>query len=110
MPNELLTLGHVLAKDLEYPLRRSVEIPADFAGHRILLRFDGVYSHARVWVNGHFVRGHFGGFTSWDCDITDFVQPGALAHLMLGIADRSDDISQASYYAKHVIAGVLRDV
>lgn len=110
MPNELLTLGHVLAKDLEYPLRRSVEIPADFAGHRILLRFDGVYSHARVWVNGHLVREHFGGFTSWDCDITEFVQPGSVAHLVLGITDRSDDISQASYYAKHVIAGILRDV
>jgi Glycosyl hydrolases family 2, TIM barrel domain/Glycosyl hydrolases family 2, sugar binding domain/Glycosyl hydrolases family 2 len=110
MPNELFTLGHVLAKDLEYPLRRSVEIPADFTGHRILLRFDGVYSHARVWINGHLVREHSGGFTSWDCDVTDFVQPGSTAHLVLGITDRSDDISQASYYAKHVIAGILRDV
>lgn len=110
MPNELFALGHVLAKDYEYPLRRRVSVPADFAGQRVLLRFDGVYSHARVWANGRFVREHFGGFTAWDCDITDFVEPGKEADIVVGITDRTDDISQASYYAKHVIAGILRDV
>lgn len=110
MPNELFVLGHVLAKDYEYPLRRRISIPADFAGQHVFLRFDGVYSQARIWANGHFVREHFGGFTSWDCDITQFVVPGKEADIVIGITDRSDDISQASYYAKHVIAGILRDV
>lgn len=110
MPNELVALGHVIAKDYEYPLRRKVTVPPDFAGQRVLLRFDGVYSHARVWANGHFVREHFGGFTAWDCDITEFVEPGKDAEIVVGITDRTDDISQASYYAKHAIAGILRDV
>lgn len=110
MPNEFTVLGFTIAKDVEYPVRKSISIPADFAEHTIVLRFDGVYGYARVWVNGKFVRDHFGGFTAWDCDITSFVQAGPTAEIVVGVTDRSDDISQASYYAKHEIGGILRDV
>ena len=76
----------------------------------MFLRFDGVYSYARVWVNGKFVREHHGGFTSWDCDITEFVTPGQTAWLTVGVTDRADEISYASNYAKHYIGGILRGV
>ena len=109
MPNEFAALGFSIAPDTEYPCRRKIHIPADYRGRRIFLRFDGVYGYARVWMNGIYLREHFGGFTSWDCEITDHVKPGQDADLVLGITDRSDDISQASYYAKHSIAGILRD-
>lgn len=39
-----------------------VAVPADFAGRKIMLRFDGVYSFARLWVNGTAVRTHDGGW------------------------------------------------
>jgi hypothetical protein len=110
MPNEFAALGFKVMPDLEYPCRRTISIPPAFKGQRVFLRFDGVYGYARVWVNGAYIRDHFGGFTSWDCDITDHVKPGEQAQLVLGITDRSDDISQASYYAKHPIAGILRGV
>ena len=60
-----------------FAYKKAVRIPTDFRGKRILVRFDGVYSYARVWANGKFVREHEGGFTSWDCDITDYVSPGS---------------------------------
>ncbi len=110
MPNEFAALGFPVAPDTEYPCRRKIHIPADFRDHRIFLRFDGVYGYARVWIDGVYLRDHFGGFTSWDCEITGHVKPGEEAELVLGITDRSDDISQASYYAKHPVAGILRDV
>ena len=110
MPNEFAALGHAIAPNLEYPCRRKIRIPADFRNQRIFLRFDGVYGYARVWINGVYLRDHNGGFTSWDCDVTPHVNPGEDAELVLGITDRSDDISQASYYAKHSIAGILRGV
>ena len=110
MPNEFAALGHTIAPNLEYPCRRKIRIPADYRNQRIFLRFDGVYGYSRVWINGTYLRDHFGGFTSWDCEITPHVKPGEEADLVLGITDRSDDISQASYYAKHSIAGILREV
>ncbi len=94
MPNEFATLGFSIAPDVEYPCRRKIHIPADFRNQRIFLRFDGVYGYARVWVNGVYLRDHNGGFTSWDCEITDHVKPGEEADLVLGITDRSDDISR----------------
>ena len=110
VPCELAMEGFDISPDVEYPCRRTVKIPGEFAGHRIFIRFDGVYSLARVWVNGVLAGDHSGGFTSWDAEITDHVQPGAAAELVVGITDRSKDISQGSYYAKHSIAGILRDV
>ena len=110
VPGELVAQGHAIARDCEYPYKRPIHIPSDAKGRRVFLRFDGVYSYARVWVNGNFVRDHHGGFTSWDCDITRFVTPGQTAWLTVGVTDRSDEISYASNYAKHYIGGILRGV
>ncbi|MGD1103030.1 MAG: glycoside hydrolase family 2 TIM barrel-domain containing protein [Terriglobia bacterium] len=110
VPGELTAQGHPIARDSEYPYKRSIHIPAGAKGKKVFLRFDGVYSYARVWVNGKFVREHHGGFTSWDCDITEFVTPGQTAWLTVGVTDRADEISYASNYAKHYIGGILRGV
>ena len=110
VPGELVMQGFRISRDVEYPYKRSVLIPADFKGKRIILRFDGVYSYARVWVNGVLVREHHGGFTSWDCDITNHVTPGQAAWITVGVTDRSDEISYGSNYAKHYMGGILRDV
>jgi beta-galactosidase len=110
VPGECLMQGFKIKHNVGYPFKRSIEIPEDFAGHRILLCFDGVYSYARVWVNGRFVRDHHGGFTTWDCDITDLVVPGQGAWLTVEVTDRDDEISYGSGYAHHLIGGILRDV
>jgi len=110
VPGELVMQGFGISRDVEYPYKRPVLIPPDFKGKRIILRFDGVYSYARVWVNGVLVRKHHGGFTSWDCDITNHVTPGEAAWITVGVTDRSDEISYGSNYAKHYIGGILRDV
>lgn len=110
VPGELAMQGFTISPDVEYPCRTTLRIPAEFSGHRIFLRFDGVYSYARIWVNGTLLRTHSGGFTSWDAEVTDHVQAGASVDLVVGITDRSEDISKGSYYAKHSIAGMIRDV
>ncbi|HET7213186.1 MAG TPA: hypothetical protein VFL79_06350, partial [Terriglobia bacterium] len=110
VPGECAMQGFQIARDTEYPFKRAVDIPADFRGRKIFLRFDGVYSYARVWVNGRHVRDHRGGFTSWDCDITPLVTPGQRAWITVGVTDEWDNISWQSNYAKHYIGGILRDV
>ncbi len=110
VPGECQMQGFAIKHDQPYVYKRELSIPEDFAGNDIFLAFYGVYSYARVWVNGEFVREHYGGFTKWNCDITDHVKPGKESILTVEIVDRIDDISYASGYAKHQVGGILRDV
>jgi beta-galactosidase len=110
VPGECQMQGFAIKHDQPYAYKREVIIPDDYEGKQILLHFYGVYSYARVWVNGHFIREHFGGFTKWSCDITNHVTAGETAILTVEIVDRTDDISYGSGYAKHQIGGILRDV
>lgn len=110
VPGEVAMQGYGIAHDTPFYYKKTVDIPADYAGHRIILRFDGVYSHAWLYVNGTEVREHHGGFTRWETDITPYVRTGKKNQVMLKVEDRLDDISYASGYAHHPIGGILRDV
>lgn len=110
VPGELAMQGYAIEHDKPYLYRKSFTLPADYKGKRVILRFDGVYSHARLSVNGEEVREHHGGFTRWETDVTPFVRPGKKNEIELEVTDRIDDISYASGYAHHPIGGILRDV
>lgn len=110
VPGELAMQGYAIQHDTPYLYRKSFTLPADYKGKRTILRFDGVYSHARLSVNGTFIREHHGGFTRWETDITDHVRPGKKNEIQLEVTDRIDDISYASGYGHHPIGGILRDV
>ncbi len=110
VPGECQMQGFAIQHDIPYVYKKQFEVPPDYIGNQIFLYFYGVYSHARIWVNGKFVREHFGGFTKWSSNITEFVTPGETTILTVEITDRSDDISYGSGYAKHQIGGILRDV
>ncbi len=56
--------------------RRNFEVPAAWAGKRVLLHFQAVDYEATVWVQGQEVARHRGGFTPFSCDITGLVEPG----------------------------------
>lgn len=110
VPGECQMQGFAIKHDQPYVYKHQFLVPKDFNSKLILLNFYGVYSYAKVWVNGQFVREHFGGFTKWSCDISTLVKPGEKAILTVEIVDRTDEISFASGYAKHQIGGILRDV
>jgi beta-galactosidase/beta-glucuronidase len=50
------------------------------------------------------VRDHYGGFTSWVCDITGLVTLGEEAWLTVGVTDKPREISVFN------LGGILRDV
>lgn len=110
VPGEVVMQGYAIEHDKPFLYRKEVSIPADYAGNRIILRFDGVYSEAVLSVNGKTVRKHKGGFTRWETDVTDFVTPGRKNEITLEVTDRADDISFGSGYAHHPIGGILRSV
>ncbi|MEA3477621.1 MAG: hypothetical protein U9R60_05545 [Bacteroidota bacterium] len=110
VPGECQMQGFAIKHDQPYVYKTRFDVPADYKGKQILLNFYGVYSYARVWINGDFVREHYGGFTKWSCNVTEYVSAGETATLTVEIVDRTDDISYGSGYAKHQIGGILRDV
>ncbi|RED26862.1 beta galactosidase small subunit [Flavobacterium cutihirudinis] len=110
VPGEPAMQGFTVENDKEFFYRTTITVPASAKNKTTMIRFNGVYSYARVFVNGHFVREHFGGFTAWDADISSFVEPGKPAVVHVGVTDRADDISYASGYAFHPIGGILREV
>ncbi len=110
VPGECQMQGFAIQHDTPYIYKKQFDIPADYRGKQIHLNFYGVYSYARVWVNGTFIREHYGGFTKWSCAISELVNAGETAVLTVEIVDRADDISYGSGYAKHQVGGILRDV
>ena len=59
--------------------RRSITIPDDWKGRRVLLHFGAVDYRAMVWVNGRLAGRHEGGNTPFQFDITSLVRHGANA-------------------------------
>ena len=56
--------------------RRTVTIPPDWTGQRVLLHFQAVDYDTTVWVNGVEVGRHRGGFTPFSCDLRGVAAPG----------------------------------
>jgi beta-galactosidase len=57
--------------------RRLFDVPASWAGQRVLLRFAGVDSCGRVWVNGAEVGVTQGSRLTHEFDVTAHLRPGA---------------------------------
>lgn len=111
VPGGVMMQGFSVKYDQPLVYATTVDVPADFAGQRITLRFDGVHSVAKLWVDGRFVREHGSGFTRWEADITDLVTPGQQARLVVEVQDREiSPYVEHSWYAKHPMGGILRKV
>lgn len=123
VPSSLAFQGFDIENNTEYYYKREIKIPKEFKNNQIFIRFEGVYSNARIWVNGKFVTSHIGGFTPFDVDITEFSDYEKIT-LVVGVTDIEGDkkgvwtaggkydsnSAWASYYAHHNIGGILRDI
>ena len=71
--------------------RRDVEIPAKWAGNRVLLHFQAADYDTTVWVNGTEVGRHRGGFTPFTCDLSGVAGPGETANVVVRCRDTKDE-------------------
>lgn len=110
VPGEPSMQGFSVSSDVEAGYRLTLPRIVVPPQCRAVLRFDGVYNQARIWVNGHLARTHLGGFTRFECDVTAMLNADAENVLAVGVTDRSDSVSTASNYAFHCIGGILRPV
>lgn len=90
--------------------RRLIDIPADFAGKRVLLRFDAVYSEATVYVNGIKCGKHVGGATAFIVDATEAAKPGESNVIALIVKEYTDAsiLDYMSWYGHMPMAGIWR--
>ncbi|MHB0998666.1 MAG: glycoside hydrolase family 2 TIM barrel-domain containing protein [Armatimonadota bacterium] len=92
--------------------RKTLGIPAGWAGKRIKFRSDGIYSQCQVWVNNRQIGGHDGGVTPFELDITDAAKPGEQNTIIILVKDKSDagQFDAMSYYAHINMGGIWRPV
>jgi beta-galactosidase len=88
-----------------------LDIPADWKGQRIKIRFDGVSSHALVKVNNIKVGEHEGSFVPFEADITNALKPSDnILQVEVQALTISDRLACTSQYAVHTVGGLLRKV
>lgn len=68
--------------------QRELLLPAFYAGQRIVLRFDAVTHHARVYLDGRLIKTHKGGFLPFEADISNLVTPGKACCLTVAVDNR----------------------
>ena len=71
---------------------REIDIPIEWEGKRLFLRFGAVQNTADVFINGSYVGSHKGGFTAFTLEITKQVRYGAVNYIRVLVSNayRSD--------------------
>lgn len=100
-------------------MRKTVRIPHDWDGERIVLHFEAVAGYSKVYVDGESVCENFDLFLPFSADITNFVTPGEEAEISVWVAraslfDRPGKYGKRTYvggsfWGNH-IAGIWQDV
>jgi beta-galactosidase/beta-glucuronidase len=75
-----------LSADQRLWYRRTVTLPRDWSGQRVLLHFGAVDYECSLWVNGGLVGSHTGGSDAFSFDVTDYLTDGQ-NQLLLGVTD-----------------------
>lgn len=86
--------------------RKKFTLPASCQGKSIVLNFDGVYSHATVYVNGTKVGENYYGYTSFAFDITDYVTCDDATENVVAV-EAVNNVPSSRWYSG---SGIYRDV
>ncbi|MBC7888473.1 MAG: glycoside hydrolase family 2 protein [Ferruginibacter sp.] len=84
--------------------RKTFLVPATDLGRRISIAFDGVYRNSIVWVNGHYLGLHPGGYLGFEYDISAYLNYGGENT----IAVRADATMEEGWFYEG--AGIYRHV
>ncbi len=88
---------------------KKMEIPARFAGKKILMKIDGAANSSVVSLDGKEVGRHVGGYSPQVVDITDLVVPGKTADIEIEVDNSSMGIPPLSGDFTFM-GGLYRDV
>lgn len=84
--------------------RKVFDIPADYQGQSISLRFDGIFHSSQLWVNGFYLGREDDGYVSSEYDITQYLNYGGSNV----VAVRADASQESGWFYEG--AGIYRHV
>ena len=84
--------------------RKHFVLGEETKGKRVRLTFQGVYKHAKVWVNSNYLGFHAYGYTSFTYDVSEFVRPG---ENVIAVRVEHNDVADSRWYTG---SGVTRHV
>lgn len=79
----------------EMKYRRFFQIPENWRGKHIILHFEAVDYHAKVWIDGRFAGEHKGGYDAFRFDITEFLNSSDSHEINMVVWDPSNTGTQA---------------
>ena len=56
--------------------RKTIDVPAEWAGRRVAVEFEAAFQDAEIYLNGALVGRHRGGYVGFTFDLTDSLRPG----------------------------------
>lgn len=89
------------AKALWY--RRTVSVPKDWRGGRVLLHFGAVDWESTVWINGREMGTHRGGYDPFGYDIGGALKRGARQEIVMRVLDPTDENNSGIARGKQVM-------
>ncbi len=82
-------IGQIFEDGTELCYRRSFCLPAGFCRERTVLHIGAADQIARVWLNGHFLGEHTGGYLPFSFDVTPYLLSGENS-LLIRVTDELD--------------------
>jgi beta-galactosidase len=107
-----LQQGYVIAPSNTVAVGREFVLPKDWAGKRVILRFDAIHAGTHYWLNGRPLGYSENLFTPVEWDVTESALPGQTNRLALEMKTGtvSEALSYSSAYAFHDLGGIDRSV
>jgi beta-galactosidase len=111
VPGEWEMQGYTVNEGQTAVYSRQLEIPADWKGKQIKIRFDGVSSHGLIKLNGKTIGEHEGSFVPFEVDLTSALNfKNDVIQVEVQALTISDRLACTSQYACHTVGGMLRKV
>jgi len=71
--------------------QHSFTVPDEWQGQRVILHFGAVDWLSHIWINGHRVSQHQGGYDAFSVDISDYINPDDKQEITISVWDPTDE-------------------
>lgn len=90
--------------------RRRIEIPRDWQGRAIFLRFGAVNYYCQVWINGRFVGDHEGGYTPFHFRVDPLLEGRTDVEVVVKVVNAAHATPSFPEFSYQEVAGTLKDM
>jgi beta-galactosidase len=86
--------------------RKEIRLDASMSNKIVTVEFDGIYSHAQVWINGHYIGGRPNGYMGFELELTPLLKFGGRKNVLAVRVDHTR-ITDSRWYTG---SGIYRNV